>query len=286
MSATDYVCEVDAGSFQDKVLDASKRVPVLVDFWASWCAPCRMLAPVLDKLANAYQGKFLVAKVNTDEQRQLAEQYAIRSLPTVKVFRNGRAVDEFLGAQPESAVRAVIDRHVARDSDRLRARSAELRSQGDLAGAAQILRQAMADDPGNDRTHIDLANLLMEQGAYEDARRVLKSLPDARQLEPDITGMLAKLRFAQLAENAPAAAVLEDRIATQPGDCEARYQLSAVKALAGDYEAAMEQLLEILRRDRGFRDDAGRRGLVDLFDLLGNDPLVSKYRSLMAKALY
>ena len=287
MNISELVFEANQENFQRLVLDKSFQVPVLVDFWASWCAPCQMLTPILHNLVEEYAGKFLLATVNTDEQRQLTQEHAIRSLPTVRLFRNGAVVEEFFGAQPEMAIRPLIDAYVDRPSDQLRAQARALRDRGETLAAIRLLEDALTSDPDNDRIHLDLAPLLIEHEQFDRAEHVLKSLPSSRQFDADVTKAYAQLNFARLANAAPPPAILEHQIRNDPGNCEARYQLSAIKALQGDYEGAMEQLLEILRRDRGFRDDAGRKGLVAIFDLLGGEgPLVNRYRGLMSSALY
>jgi putative thioredoxin len=246
-----------------------------------------MLAPILMKLANEYQGKFILAKVNTDEERQIALQYNIRSLPTVKLFRNGTVVDEFMGAQPEGAIRGFLDRYVEKESDQIRAKAMAAHLRGDTAQAVALLQKALASDPENDRIHLDLAQLQLAQGQADEAESTLKALPNVRQLDPDVAKLLAKINFTRMAMTAPPMDKLEQIIQAEPGNCDARYQLSARKALEGDYEGAMHHLLEILRRDRSYGDDAGRKGLLSVFDLLGGSgPLVNRYRALMSSAMH
>lgn len=287
MTSSEYIYPVEEENFHRLVVEKSYQVPVLVDFWADWCAPCHMLMPILSKLAEEYGGQFLLAKVNTDEQRQLAMEHGIRSLPTVRLFRHGAVVEEFFGVQPEEAIRALLDAHVERESDQVRVQAMEAQARGNTAEAVAMLRQALDSDPGNERINLDLASLLIEQGQFDEAERVLKSLPSNRQLDPDVSRLFATMSFGRIAQEAPPAETLETQIHEDPKNCEARYQLSAIKTLAGDYQGAMDQLLEILRRDRSFRDDAGRKGLIAIFELLGEDnPLVNRYRGLMSKALY
>ncbi len=287
MADSRYVFEVTHATFSEMVLESSRRVPVLVDFWADWCAPCHMLVPVLAKLADEYQGKFVVAKVNTDQEQELAAQYAVRSLPTVKLFRNGEVVDEFMGALPEGPIRELLERHVLRESDAVRLEAIEAHERGDSDKALAMLHEARAQDPDNHRVVVDLARVLMDRSEFSEAESLLRSMPLSTQMEPAITALLSRLEFAATAREAASPETLEQRITEDPADIEARYQLSAHQVLAGSYEQALQQLLEILRRDRSFRDDAARRAMVAIFEILGNEgPLVGRYRTLMAQALY
>jgi putative thioredoxin len=287
MTGSPHVFDVSEAEFATRVLDASQRVPVLVDFWAPWCGPCRIVMPVLARLAAEYGGRFLLAKVNTDQERGLASAYGIRSIPNVKVFRHGEMVDEMLGAQTESAIRTVIDRHVERESDRARAAADAALRAGDTEGAIALLRGAAARDPDNHRVHLDLAAILMRSGALEEAQGLLAALSREAREEPEAARLLGLLDFARAARGAPDTAALQARVAAEPADLEARYQLSARQVLAGEYEAALENLLAILQRNRQFRADAGRTGMLAVFRLLGDkDDLVNRYRSRMFNALH
>lgn len=280
------MADVGAHDFEAQVILRSRETPVLVDFWAGWCAPCRMLKPVLEKLAQEYQGKFFLAKVDTDKEQALAGQYGIRSLPTVQLFRDGKAVDSFMGAQPERAVRALLDKYVARESDKWVQTALAAQQAGDLDKAATLLQQAVESDPANDRAKLALAGVSLARGRTADAEALLKALsPEARD-GAEAVMLRARLEFSRLAEDSPPQAELEQKLAAAPAAAELRLQLSARQVLGGQYEAAMQNLLEIVRRDRKFRDDAGRKTLLALFQLLGNDhALVKQYRPLLARAL-
>lgn len=287
MSASPYIFDVTEADFGAKVLENSYKAPVLVDFWATWCGPCKMLMPLLARLADEYQGKFLLAKVNTDEQRTLAMQFNIRSIPMVKLFKNGQVVDEMLGAQPESAIRALIEHHMVRESDSLRARAEAAYRAGDVTQTLALLEQAAQLDPDNHRVRLDLARVLLEQDALDQAENILNGLPREVRDEPEASALLGRLEFARIAAGAPDMAMLEKTVAAQPSNSEARYQLSARKVLQGDYEGALDQLLAILQRDRGFRDEAARKGMVAVFNLLGGKgELVTRYRNRMFNALH
>jgi putative thioredoxin len=287
MSDSPYLYDVTLSDFNARVLDASLEVPVLVDFWASWCAPCRALAPVLAKLADSYQGKIRVAKVNSDEQQALATQYGVRSLPTVKVFRNGAVVDEFVGAQTEAAIRGILGRHVERPSDKLHKAALTALRNGHVDEAQNLLQQVLESDPDNNVARLELAELCMDSGKLQEAGQLLRALPAATQDEQEIKALLARLYFLRIAATAPDQTLLTQRIATDPGDLAARQQLGARLILDDAFAAGMEQFLEIMRRDRRFENDVGRQSLITAFDLLGsNDELANTFRRRMAALLY
>ncbi len=288
MHTTDspYIVNVTRENFDDAVLQRSREVPVLVDFWADWCGPCHMLMPILTKLAEEYAGQFILAKVNTDEQQALAAQWGVRSLPTVKLFKNGQVVDEFMGAQPESAVRALLDRHIERESDRLRHEARALMEAGEPEAAEQLLRKAADMDPANVNVRIDLARALMLQGETEAATEILDALPPLERDRPEVRALKAEMAFAHVAAQEPDLHDLQRRVAADPDDLDARYALAAHQILRGDYEAGMEQLLAILERDRGYRDGAARTGMLAVFDRLGPGETVNRYRSRLFALLH
>lgn len=287
MDASGYIYEVTEQSFERDVVDASRGVPVLVEFWASWCGPCQMLMPVLTRLAEAYEGKFHLAKVNIDEQPSLATRYGVRSVPTVKLFRHGSVVDEFMGALPEGQLREFVEQHIERESDRRLAEAVALLEGDNTEHALDMIEAAAELEPTNYRVRLKAADKLLEGGRVEAARALLGDLPIDVRTEPEAEALSAKLEFAEAADNAPPPAELSQRIEQDPGDSEARYQLAAAHIQAGEYEAAMDQLLAIMSRDRGWRDDGGRKALLKVFQLLGNQgDLVHRYRARMSAALF
>ena len=286
MTESPHIVEVSAADFQQVVLDGSFERPVLVDFWAEWCGPCKMLMPVLAQLADAYAGKFLLAKVNTEENQDLATQFGIRGIPAVKLFRNGQAVDEFTGALPEGEIRAFLDQHIPRESDNLIARAEQLWADGDTAGAVALARQAADQDSDNPRAALALARLQAASGDAAGARQTLDALPANEQLSDEFKALDSQLTFSAIAETAPSRAELERALAADERASEARYQLAARLVLENDYEGALEHLLTLMKTDRKFGDDAARKAMVQIFEILGDHPAVGSYRSRMMNLLY
>jgi len=285
MADSPYIIDVTRENYAE-VMKASFEVPVLIDFWASWCQPCLALMPVLAKLAGEYQGKFLLGKLNTEQQQEIAAHFGIRSIPNVKLFRNGQPVDEFLGALPESAVREFLDRHVARESDVTVQQAREKLADGDVDAAIALLNQAREADPDNLRVVLVLAGTQAAAGDIAAAEATLDALPANEQLKPEVAALRSQLYFEGRVADAPAAADLEARLASNPDDHEARFQLALRKVVEQDYDTAMELLLELMKKDRGFRDDAGRNTLLKVFELLGDDPRVGSFRRRMASLLH
>ena len=285
MSESRFIVEVTRENYEE-LMQASFEVPVLMDFWAGWCQPCQVLMPVLAKLAEEYQGKFLLGKLNTEEEQEIAAQFGIRSIPTVKLIKEGRPVDEFLGALPENEVRHFLDRHLPRESDAQVLQAQRLLHSGDAEAALTLLERAHATDPANHRATLALAEVQAATGDIATAEATLAELPLDEQEKPEVAALRSLLFFEGIVGSAPSRAALEARLASHPNDSEARHQLAAHRVKANDYEGAMELLLELMRNDRTYGDDAARKTLVKLFDLLGDDPLVGRYRARMASLLY
>lgn len=280
-----YIFDVTRDNYQ-QAMEASFKVPVLIDFWASWCQPCQVLMPILAKLADEYEGKFLLGKLNTEEEQEIAAQFGIRSIPTVKLFRDGQPVDEFMGALPENAVREFIDRHVARASDLQVAEALKELASGNAAGAIVLLDEARQSDPDNTRVTLALAKAQAAAGEAEAAEATLDSLPPDQRDTPEVAALRSHLFFEGKAAGAPAAGELESRLEKDPADSEARFQLALRKVVERDYDAALEMFLQLMQKDRDYGDDAGRLGLLQVFELLGDDPRVYVYRRRMASLLH
>jgi len=279
---TEHSLDVGFADFQQAVLEESMHRPVLVDFWAPWCGPCKSLKPVLEKLAAEYGGKFLLAKVNSDDNQELATRYGVRGIPSVKAFIDGEPVDEFSGALPESEVRAFLDRLVPGPADELRAQAAELRLAGDISAALQKLAEASKIDPDHLGVRLDAAEIMLGLGEADEASRLIAGVPD--DVDPRVPQLKARLQFMGAAGEDEAA--LTARVAADENDLEARLKLANLLVAAGQVEAGMDQLLEIVRRDRSFGDDIGRKTLLSVFDLLGGGELLSRYRRMLASTLH
>lgn len=278
--------DVTEENFASQVIEASHQQPVLVDFWATWCGPCQSLMPILEQLAQSYQGKFLLAKVEIDSQQGLASQFGVRSVPTVKLVKDGQIVDEFTGALPEGQIRSFLDKHIAKESDQLMQQALVLYQQGDTETALAQMGQILQADPDNLNNKIIYTNILLREQHIDEAKKWLATLPAEAKDNPQVQAMLAQLEFIHIVENAPDMASLQQQLANDPDNTEARYQLSAHAILQGQFEIAFEQLLEVVKRDRQYQDDAGRKALLKLFDLLGDQhELVGSYRRKLAMAL-
>jgi len=287
MSGTNLTYDVDDANFEERVLAASHQLPVVVDFWAEWCAPCRALAPLLAKLVAEYGGRFVLAKVNTERAQQLARDHGIRSIPTVKIFKDGVVVEEFLGLLPESSLRVLLDRHVPRSSDAQREQAETLLAGGDSAGAIALLQATLAEDPENPRLRFALAEALLKSGELDAAEQALTGL-NAEQRDSAVhKRILARIAFARAAGDDTDPNDLEELLKADPGDCAAHYRLGAWCALNGDFDRAADEFLEIMRRDRRYQDEAARKALLALFELLDRqDRRLPEYRARMGALLH
>ncbi|MEK6210115.1 MAG: thioredoxin [Pseudomonadota bacterium] len=281
-----HAVDVTNATFELEVIEASKSTPVVVDFWAPWCGPCRVLKPILEKVASDYDGRFKLAKVNSDENPEIAAAYGVRSIPDVMAFRDGKPVSHFLGAIPESQVRAFIDALIPTPSEIERARAAELREAGDLAGAVEALRKAIDLDPANDPARLDLAELLIELKRVDEAEAALAAVKPNIDLDNRLATLRAALAFARAAGSGASEAELKAKLAANPADHEARFALASLYAGSKLYREALDELLEIVRRDRNWKDGEARKQILAIFNLAENQPeLVSDYRRKLASAL-
>lgn len=287
MTDNPYIFDATADSFASAVVERSHDVLVLVDFWAEWCGPCRSLAPILEQLIDEFQGQVMLAKVDTDAQSTLAGEHGIRSLPTVRLYKNGQVVDEFMGVRPAPQIRAMLEPHLPRASDGNFSEAQRLIDAGQPDAALAVLEQAYAADAGNARVLRAVCELSLQLGHVERTRGLMDTLDSNTRDEDWAKAVAARLLFAEIVKDAPPPADLEAKVSADPADHQARYELSAWSVLSGDLEAAMDGFLEVMRGSRSFGDDAARKAMLALFEVLGSShPLVAQYRQKLASALY
>jgi len=286
VQATHDLMDVTAGDFESAVIEESFRRPVLVDFWAAWCGPCQMLMPILAKLVEEFGGKFRLAKVNSDEQQGLAGQFGVRSLPTVMCFRDGKPVDQFMGVQPESNIRAMLEKYIERTSDPLRKRALAKLESGDASGAVEDLKAALEGDPEHHVIKIDLARALLHAGDAEAAEQLLNLLPMDVHEQETVKQLRARLVFAKSGARNDIAA-LETALEERPDDPATMEHLAAAYMVAGRSQEALDLYLKLMQRHRTHNDNAGQKGLLAAFEVLGpRHELVSQYRRKMVSLLY
>ena len=287
MAASRFIYDVTQDTFNQEVIEKSHQAPVVVDFWAGWCAPCKMLMPILSKLAEEYAGKFYLAKIDTDQERELAGQHGIRSLPTVRIYKFGQVVDEFMGAQPEAALRQILETHILRVSDLLLQDAMGEIAAGNQARARELLETAYSQEPDRKPIALALARTYIAVAEYAKAAEVIHNLGMASVGDAEVDEIKARLEFATAVADAPSAADLLARLAANDKDCAAHYQVGAHAALQGDYDGALQHFLRVMQLDRKYHDDGGRRAILSVFNLLGGQgPLVNQYRSKMAMLLH
>ena len=272
-AADDVVRDTTTQGFLKDVIEESRRQPVLVDFWAPWCGPCKQLTPMLEQAVRAAKGKAKLVKMNIDEHPAIPGQMGIQSIPAVIAFVNGQPVDGFLGALPESQVtgfleRLLKDRVGGEEKDLLKAAEATL-ADGDSAGAADLFAKVLAQDSGNVHALAGLARCYVETGAIEQAKQTLALVPEAKRNEAPVAAARAALEVAEQANSLGPIAELEQRVAANPLDHQARFDLALALNAKGRRREVLDHLLEIVRRDRKWNDDGARKQLVQLFEAWG-----------------
>lgn len=281
MSAQPWTIDVGDDDFEREVLQRSATTPVVVDFWAPWCGPCKTLGPVLERLADAHAGAFVLAKVNVDEAPAVAQAFRVQSIPAVKGFRDGALVAEFVGAQPESVVRELLARILPTEADRLVADAAGL----DATGAIAKLEAALALEPRHGRALLALARLRADAGDTAEALQLIERVTPPSPVLAEAERLAAELRMQS--GDAADVAALRARVAADASDLGARLALGRALAAEKQYEPALDELLAVVKKDRKFDDGAARKAMLDVFEVLGgDDPLVDRYRSELAKVLF
>lgn len=285
-SPSPHVFDATAARFEEEVIRKSLETPVLVDFWATWCGPCKTLGPILEKLAADYHGAFVLAKVDVDKEQELAAAFQIRSVPTVMLVKGGQLVDGFPGALPEGQLREFLKHHgIEPAATPEQAAPAEATPSLDPHAEVMRLRKAIEAAPEDAGLKLDLALALLQTGAAAEAERLLDALPANLAADDRALRARAFLGFAALLKDAPPAEILEAAIAANPDDLQARHLLGVRKLLAGDAEAGLAQFIEMLRRDRTFGDGLARKSLLDAFRVVEDQDLVSRVRRQMSALL-
>jgi putative thioredoxin len=287
MSDQAHVFDATTETFEAQVLQESMQTPVLVDFWATWCGPCKTLGPILEKLAGEYNGAFRLAKVDVDKEQEIAAAFQIRSVPTVFLVKGGQIVDGFPGAVPESQLRELLKKHgiepgQAANDEPVAAEIEPL----DPHAEVMSLRKAIEADPEKAELKLDLALALLKTGAASEAETLLDALPANLATDDRAVRARARLGFALLSKDAPPVEVLEAAIASNPDDLRARHLLGTQQLVGGKAEAGLEQFLEMLRRDRGYEDGLPKKVLIDAFRVVEDENLVGQYRRKMSSLLF
>jgi putative thioredoxin len=283
--------DVSTKSFVKDVIEESRRQPVLVDFWAPWCGPCKQLTPVLEKIVGGAAGKIKLAKMNIDEHPAVAGQLGIQSIPAVIAFVNGQPIDGFMGALPESQVKAFVERLTkgavgAEDKDLLAEAEVAL-SEGNATGAADIYAQVLAKDAANVAALAGLARAYVAAGAIDQAKQTLALVPDAKQNDSAVAAARAALELVEQAKAVGPIAELEKKVIDNPADHQARYDLAVALNAKGKRKEAVEHLLAIVRKDRKWNDDGARKQLVQLFEAWGpNDEMTVEGRKQLSSLLF
>ncbi|UUY08864.1 thioredoxin [Pseudomonas sp. J452] len=290
MSDTPYIFDISgAASFEQLVIENSFHKPVLVDFWAEWCAPCKALMPLLAKITEEYRGELLLAKVNCDIEQDIVARFGIRSLPTVVLFKDGQPVDGFAGAQPESAIREMLKPHVAEPAPEAADPMETVQTlftEGRIGEAESLLKQVLTENNENAAALILYARCLAERGELGEAEAVLNAVKGDEHKQA-LAGAKAQLTFLRQAADLPDSADLKARLAQDGNDDEATYQLAIQQLARQQHEAALDGLLKLFVRNRSYAEGIAHKTLLQVFDLLGNDhPLVTLYRRKLYQAIY
>ncbi len=278
--------DVTLQTFQSEVIDASMQVPVVVDFWAPWCGPCKQLSPLLEKLEALYAGRIKLVKIDTDAEQQLAQHFRIQSIPSVYAFVNGQPVDQFQGLQPESKIKAFFDKLLPNPADLEYEQAMQLIEKGQLTDATPFLKKAIALDPSFDEARLTYAQVLMQDNEPAAAMEQLNALSAAAQADPQTQEIIAAVQAMLAEKKVPALPAVEARIAANPKDLASRLELAQHYIGHKAWEEALAQLIEIVATDRTFQEDIGRKLMIEVFGKAEAQPtLVSAWRRRLSATL-
>lgn len=278
--------DVTLQNFETEVIDASRQAPVLVDFWAPWCGPCRTLGPMLERLEAEADGQWKLVKVNVDENQELAAHFGVRSIPHVVAIADGQAVDQFVGVLPESGLRDFLGRLTPGQARSPLADALELAAAGNRDGAETLFADAIAADPESDAARLAYISFLLDGNAIDRAKAEFAALSPRAEQEDGYGALRTRIEAMENAAGLPDAATLAGRIDADPRDLAARMDLARLMIAHQQYEPALEQLLAIVRTDRGFEDDIGRRTMLSVFEMLADRPeVVSRWRRQLSTSL-
>jgi putative thioredoxin len=283
---SEYIVNVSMANAKEMLIDESFKRPVVIDFWAEWCAPCKTLMPMLEKLANEYAGQFLLAKVDCDAEQQIAQQFGVRNLPTVMIMKDGQPVDGFVGAQTETAIRAKLENFLPKPWDIQLQQAREAIAAGDHGGALALLQSAYTESRKRADIGLELAGVLVAMKRFDEAQAQLDliKLADRDQRYQQLT---AQLDLQREAAKTPEIRALEERWHNAPDDLETAYLLALQYSQNTQHREALDLLIEILRRDKQFRDGGARKTLLDIIAALGNsDPLTKEYQRKLFSLMY
>lgn len=284
---SEFIKEVTEATFQNEVVEASRTIPILVDFWASWCGPCRVLGPVLEKLAVEYDGAFVLAKVNTEENPRLATQFRVQGIPNCLLFHDARPVDQFVGAYPEAAIRQFLQPYCPSEADKLYSIAERTLQSGKVVEAERLFQEILKLDAAYTKARLAFAKHLIASKRYDEARAQLEAIPGAADEYEAASRLKEVLAFQEECLQAGGENACRAKLEQDPKDLDARFGLASCLASEGKHREALEEFLSVVARNKRFRDEAARKAMLAIFSLVGDrSELAEEYRTKLARTLY